>query len=88
MQVTHVGLFSIRENIFHRHLTMEFAISPDIFQPKMNYLFHGYEFIYSYIYNLLVFKKGDWTEYLQKLELTRNKLNIEILKYNIDKFSF
>ena len=67
---------------------MGFANSPDIFQQKMNYLFHGFEFICSYIYNLLVLKKGDWTEYVQKLELTLNKLMQKIIKYNIEKCFF
>ena len=49
--------------------------SPDIFQQKMIYLFHGFEFIRAYIDNLLILTKGDWTGHLQKLELTLNKLN-------------
>ena len=53
---------------------MGFAKSPDIFQLKTNYSFHGFEFIFVYIYKLWVLKKGDWTEYVQKLELTLNKL--------------
>ena len=33
---------------------MVIANSPDIFQQKMNYLFHGFEFIRAYKYDLLV----------------------------------
>ena len=58
----------------YKHLTMGVANSPEIFKQKMNYLFNGFEFICLYIYKLLVLKKRDWTEYVQKLELTLNKL--------------
>ena len=50
------------------------ANSPEIFQQNMNDLFHGFEFIRAYIYNLLIMAKGDWKYHLQKLELTLNKL--------------
>ena len=53
---------------------MGFAKSPDIFQLKTNYSFHGFEFICSYRYSLLVLEQEDWTEYEQKLEFTLNKL--------------
>ena len=49
--------------------------SPDIFQYKMNDLFHGSEFIRSYIDDLLILIKLDWVDHVQKLELTINKLN-------------
>ena len=53
---------------------MEVADSPDIFQQKINDLLHGFEFIRAYIYNLLVLIKGYWTDHVQKLEPTLNKL--------------
>ena len=40
----------------------------------MNDLIHGFEFIREYINNLLILTKGDWTNYVQKLELILNKL--------------
>ena len=40
----------------------------------MNDLFHGFEFICAYIDDILILTKGDWTNHLQKLELTLNKL--------------
>ena len=43
------------------------ANSPDIFQHKMNYLFHGFQFIHAYTYDLLVLTKGKWEDNLQKL---------------------
>ena len=42
-------------NYWYKHLPMEVANSPDIFQQKMNDLFHGFEFICAYIDDLLVF---------------------------------
>ena len=53
---------------------MGFANYPDIFQQKMNELFHGLEFIRSYIDKLLELKTGDWTYHVKKLESTVNKL--------------
>ena len=53
---------------------MGVANSSDIFQQKMNDLFHGFEFISACMDNLLIPKKGDWTDHVQKLEFTLNKL--------------
>ena len=46
----------------HKCLSMGVANSPDIFQHNMNDLFHGFGFIRAYIDDLLVLKKGDWTD--------------------------
>ena len=43
----------------YKHLPMGVANSPDIFQQKMNDLFHGLEFIRAYIDDLLILTKGD-----------------------------
>ena len=61
---------------------------PDIFQQKMNYLFHEFEFIHSYIENLFIWKKRDWLDHVKKLESTLNKLKGKVLKYNITKSFF
>ena len=58
---------------------------PDIFQHKMNDLFHGFEFICAYIDNLFILKKGYWTDHVHKLELTINKLKEKGPKCNIEK---
>ena len=58
----------------YKCLPMEVANSPDILQHEMNDLIHGFEFIREYINNLLILTKGDWTNYVQKLELILNKL--------------
>ena len=61
---------------------------PDIFQQKVNDLFHRFYFIRAYIYNLFILTKWDWTDHLQKLELTINKLKGGIFKCNIEKSFF
>ena len=70
------------------HLPMGVSNSPEIFQKKMNDLFHGFEFIRAYIDDILILAKGDWTDYIQKLELTLNKLKGKRIKCNIDRSFF
>ena len=53
---------------------MGVANSPEIFQQKMNDLFHGLEFIRAYIGDLLELTNGYWTDHVHKLELALNKL--------------
>ena len=60
----------------YKRLTMRVSISPDIFQQKMNDLFHGFEFIRAYIDNLLILTKRYWTDHVQNLELTLIKLKV------------
>ena len=72
----------------YKRLPMRVANSPDIFQQKMNDLFHGFEFICAYIYAILILTKGDWTDHIQKLVLTLNKLKEKRLKCNIEKSFF
>ena len=38
--------------------------------------------------NLLILTKLDWTNHVQKLELTINKLKVKVLKCNIKKCFF
>ena len=49
----------------------------------MNDLVHGFEYIRAYIDDLLILKKLDWTDHVQKLELPLNKLKEKGPKYNI-----
>ena len=51
----------------YKHLPMRVANPPDIFQQKMNDLFHEYEFICEYINDLLILTKVDWTYHVHKL---------------------
>ena len=64
----------------YKRLTMGVANFPENFQQEMNGLFHIFKFICTYIYDILVLTKGDWTDYVQKLESTLNKLKIKGLK--------
>ena len=61
---------------------------PDILQHKMNDLFHGFEFICAYIYELLVLTKRYWIDHVQKLELTLNKLKVKLFKCSIEDSFF
>ena len=67
---------------------MGVANSPDIFQQKMNNLFHGFGFIRAYMDDMLILTKGDWTDHIQKLESTLNKLKEKGLKCIIEKYFF
>ena len=51
----------------YKRLPMGISNSPEIFQHKMIYLSHGFEFIRAYMDGLLVFKKGYWTDHVHKL---------------------
>ena len=62
---------------------MAVANYSDIFQQKMNDLFHGYKFICTYMDSILVLTKGDWTYHVHNLELTLNKMKEKRLKDNI-----
>ena len=73
---------------WYKRLTMGVVNSPDIFQQKMNDLFHGFELIRAYIDDLLILTKGYWIDHVQKLELTLNKLKEKGLKCNIEKYFF
>ena len=51
----------------YKRLKMGVANSPDIFQQKINDLFHVFEFIHAYIDDLLILTKGDWSYHVHKL---------------------
>ena len=51
---------------------MGVANSPDIFQQKMNDLFHVFESFLLYMDDILILTTGDWKDHIQKLELTLN----------------
>ena len=48
----------------YKRLPMGVANLPDIFQQKMNDLFHRFEFIYLYIDEILILTKGYWTDHV------------------------
>ena len=51
----------------YKHLPMGIANSSEIFQQKMNDLFHRFEFIRAYVDALFIFKKGGWIDHVYKL---------------------
>ena len=67
---------------------MGVANSPDIFQQKKNNLFQVFEFIFAYMYEILILKIGDWKNYVQKLEWNLNKLKESGLKCITGKYFF
>ena len=58
----------------YRRLPIVIDNSPDIFQQKMNDLFHEFEFIRACIDHLLILMKGYWKDHVQKLEFNRSIL--------------
>ena len=72
----------------YKCLPMGVVDSIDIFKQKMNDLFHGFEFIRAYIYDLLILTKGYWTDHVQNIKLALNKLKGKGLKYNIENSFF
>ena len=68
---------------YYKRLPMGVANSPEMFQQKMNDLFHGFEFIRAYIDDLFILTKGECTDHVQKLELTLNTLKEKGLKFNM-----
>ena len=72
----------------YKRLTMVVAKSPDIFQQKMNDLFHGFEFIRAYMDDILILTIREWKYHIQKLELTLNKMKEKLPGCNIVKSFF
>ena len=56
---------------------------PEKFPDKLNKMFRGLNFIRSCIDDLLIITKGDWSNKLEKLERTLQKLK-KGLKCNIE----
>ena len=67
---------------------MGVANSPEIFQHKMNDLFHGFEFRCAYIDDILVLIKGYWTDHRYNMELMLDKMKGKGTKYKIEKSFF
>ena len=66
----------------YKLLPMRVNNYPDIFQHNMNDLFHVFEFIRAYMDYPLILTKLYWTDYVQRLELTKNKLKEKGLECN------
>ena len=69
-------------------LPMGLSNSPDVFQEKMNELFHGFEYVRAYIDDLLVISKGTYEDHLTKLREVFTKLREAGLKVNAEKSFF
>ena len=63
----------LRGKYRYKRLPMGVANSPKLFQQKINDLFHVFEFIRAYIYEIFVLTKGYWTDHVHNMELTLNK---------------
>ena len=69
-------------------LPMGLSNSPDVFQEKMNELFHGMEQVRAYINDLLVITKGSLEDHLEILEALLVKLRDAGFKVNDEKSFF
>ena len=71
------------EKYQYKRLPMKVSNSLVIFQEKINKMFRGFEFIQAYIDEMLIITKGDWSDHLENLELTLQKIEDNRLKCNI-----
>ena len=71
-----------------KSLPMGICNSPEIFQEKMNEIFRGFEFIRTYINDLLIITKDDWSNHLNKLERDLQNHKYNDIKYNIKNSFF
>ena len=58
-------------------LPMGLCNSPDIFQEKMNELFHDFEFVRAYIDDLLIITKGNYEHHIDDVEKVLARLEKE-----------
>ena len=72
----------------HKSLPVGVAKYWDIFKQNMNDSFNKFEFIHAYIDEILILIKRYWTDHVQKLEITPNKLKEKWLKCNFEKWLF
>ena len=69
-------------------LPMGVSCAPDIFQEKINELFHGMDHIHAYLDDVLLTTKNTWEDHLKTLEDTLQKLAEAGLKVNVEKSFF
>ena len=62
--------------------------SPDIFQEKMNELFHGLEYVRAYIDDLVIISNGNFEDHLSKVKIVLIKLKTSRSKMSADKLFF
>ena len=61
---------------------MELCNSPDIFQEKMNELFHGLEHVRAYIDDLFIISNDNFEDHLNKVKTVLKKLKAVGFKIN------
>ena len=71
-----------------QRLPMGLCNSPDIFQEKMSELFEGFDFVRTYIDDLLCLTKGSFEDHLEKLDRILFRLKQAGLKVNGNKSFF
>ena len=94
----HIRLIKEARNLFtiilpwgkykYKRLPMGVCKSLENSEEKMNEMFSGIEFIRAYIYDLLIFTKGDWFNHLNKLELVMKNITGNWLKCTIKRSFF
>jgi len=72
----------------YERLTMCIAGSLDIFQEKISNLMRQLEFVHTYIDDLLMFSKGDFSDRLEKLTMILTKLRNTGMRVNVAKSKF
>ncbi len=69
-------------------LPMGLCNSPDIFQEKMSGLLQDLEYVRTYIDDLLIISKGNWSDHLTKVKTVLQRLQDAGLKVNARKSFF
>ena len=72
----------------YQKLPMGLCNSPDIFQEKMNELFHDLEYVRAYIDDLLIISNSSFQDHLNKVKIVLNKLKAAGFKINAEKSFF
>ncbi len=67
---------------------MGLSNSPDIFQEKMSELMEGFEFVRTYIDDILVISNGTFEGHLNKLNMVLQRIEEAGLKVNASKSFF
>jgi Reverse transcriptase (RNA-dependent DNA polymerase) len=72
----------------YQRLPMGLYNSPDIFQEQISSIFDDFEYVKTYIDDLLTISKGNWYEHLQHLDVVLQQLEDAGLKDNGNKLFF
>ena len=72
----------------YQKLPMGLCNSPDIFQDKMNELFHDLEYVRAYIDDLLIISNSNFEDHLNKVKIVLKKLKAAGFKINAEMPKF